>query len=181
MNAPARDLLAQLRDLFVQGKRDLVRAVREEMRGCALTLSREDVRPTGPHNSDIEQEVLSALLCGHTTVEALKPLESSHFYSNFNQHLFAVMTTTVELDLQALAQLLDMRGPVFEELTTIKDSTPFAAAATLRKHVVTIMDRWRERGLIREMQQIDAELRTAGLTVDDARQRLREFFMGAAK
>jgi replicative DNA helicase len=169
------------RDFFDRLVSVLQTTIEHEMRGCAMTLSREDVRPTGPHNSDIEQEILSALLCGHTTVETLEPLESRHFYSNFNQHLFAALTTTAELDLQALADLLDMRGPVLEELATIKDATPFAAAATLRKHVATIMDRWRERELIREMQQIDAELRTAGLTVDDARKRLREFFIGAAK
>jgi len=69
-------------------------------------------------------------------------------------------------------------GPVLEELTTIRDCTPFAAAATLTRHVATVMNRWQERELIQKMQRIDAELRVGALTVDGAKLRLREFFMG---
>jgi len=148
------------------------------MRGVALTLPREDVKPAGPHDSDAEQDVLSALLCEHTTPEALAPLEARHFYSTFNQHLFTLLGTTTERDLQALVDLLDMRGPVLEELATIRDATPFTGPARLRQHVNTLLDRWHERELIRTMQQLDAELRVGAITVDGAKLRLREFFMG---
>jgi hypothetical protein len=171
MNAPQRDF-------FVGLRRALCRTVAHEMRGVALTLPREDVKPAGPHDYDVEQEVLSALLCDYTTAEALGPLESRHFYSTFNQHLFSALTASPERDLQAITDALDMRGPVMEELGTIRDATPFTGPERLRGHVRTLMDRWRERELIRAMQLLDAELRLGTVTVDGARLRLREFFMG---
>jgi len=171
MNAPNRNPFAEF-------KREILEAVRHEMRGAALTLPREDVKPVGPHDSDVEQEILSALLIGHATVESLKPLESKHFYSTFNQHLFRFLSESPERDLQAITDAIDLCGPVLEELTTIRDCTPFAAAATLTRHVATVMNRWQERELIQKMQRIDAELRVGALTVDGAKLRLREFFMG---
>ncbi|HEY5373887.1 MAG TPA: DnaB-like helicase N-terminal domain-containing protein [Polyangiaceae bacterium] len=171
MNAPNRDFFEGL-------KRALCRVVAHEMRGVALTLPREDVKPAGPHDYDAEQDVLSALLCEHTTIEALAPLETRHFYSTFNQHLFAALAASSERDLQAITDALETRGPVLEELTIIRDGTPFASAPRLREHVNTIMARWLERELIRTMQQLDAELRVGAITVDGAKLRLREFFMG---
>ena len=171
MNAPRNDFFDAL-------KRLIRRTIEDEMRGVALTLPREDVKPAGPHDSDVEQQILSALLSGHATAEQLKPLESKHFYSTFNQHLFTFLSNSPERDLQAIADTIDMRGPVLEELTTIRDCTPFAAAATLSKHVATVVNRSLERELIQTMQHIDAELRVGSLSVDGAKLRLREFFMG---
>jgi len=171
VNAPGRDP-------FGEFKGELVRVVREEMRGCALTLSREDVRPTGPHNLDAEQEILSALLCEHATFESLKPLESRQFYAHFNQKLFAFLSENPERDLQLVADGLNMCGPLLEELTTIRDCSLFAGSATLAKHVSTVMNHWLERELIQVMQHIDAELRVGALTHDGARARLRAHFVG---
>lgn len=171
MNAPRQDFINSL-------KRELCRTVAHEMRGVALTLPREDVKPAGPHDYDVEQEVLSALLCDHTTAEALAPLESRHFYGTFNRELFSALATSPERDLQAITDALSLRGPVLGELETIRDATPFTGPVRLRQHVNTLMDRWRERELIRTMQVLDAELRLGTVTVDGARLRLREFFMG---
>jgi hypothetical protein len=170
VNAPNRDFYDGL-------KRALCRVVAHEMRGAALTLPREDVKPAGPHDYDVEQEVLSALLCEHTTAEALAPLEARHFYSVFNQHLFAALAVGPERDLQAITDGLSLCGPVLEELTIIRDATPFTGPERLRGHVRTLMDRWLERELIRTMQCLDAELRVGAVTVGGAKLRLRAFFM----
>lgn len=156
---------------------EIKKTVQHEMWSAMIMLPREEAPQAAPHDTDAEQEVLSALLCEHTTTEALKPLESRHFYSRFNQHLFALLATTEERDLQTLVDLLDARGPALEELTIIRDATPFAIAKTLRKHVTSIMERWLERELIRTMQTLDAELRIGAITHDGARSRLRQHFM----
>jgi len=170
VNAPSR-----------RGDKSLREVVRETMLECALLMPRPEVTPAAPHDLDAEQGVLSALLCGHTTIDALKPLESSHFYGHFNQRLFNVLCWSPERDLERIADLLNIGGPVIDELTTIRDATPFAVRATLRAHVMTIVDRWRERELIRAMQQIDAELRVGALNHAGARARLREHFVGENK
>ena len=156
---------------------EIKRAIESEMRGVALTLSRDDVRPVGPHDLDAEQAVLCAILNGNTEADDLKPLESRHFYSHFNQRLFAALSATDERDLRALVDALDTRGPVLEELTTIRDATPFVCVPLLRNEVAKILDRWLERELIRAMQKIDAELRVGAITHDGARARLRQHFM----
>lgn len=84
---------------------------------------------------------------------------------------------TSDRELQALVDLLEVRGPVLEDLTIIRDTTPFTHPSFLRQNVTTIMRRWLERELIRTMQEIDAELRVGALTHDGARRRLREHFL----
>ncbi|HET7540687.1 MAG TPA: DnaB-like helicase N-terminal domain-containing protein [Polyangiaceae bacterium] len=142
-----------------------------------MTLPREDVKPVGPHDGDSEQVVLSALLCGHATIEDVKPLEARHFYSTFNARLFGVLCTSAERELPALIDLLDMRGPVLEELTLIRDASPFVCVPLLSVEVAKILDRWLERELIRVMQELDAQLRVGAITHDGARARLRQHFM----
>ena len=171
MNAPNRDFFEGL-------KRALCRVVAHEMRGVALTLPREDVKPAGPHDYDAEQAVLSALLVGHVGADDVRPLEPRHFYGTFNQRLFKLLASTAERDPQALVDLLEMHGPVMEELLTIRDATPFVCRELLQVEVAKIFNRWLERELIQTMQRLDAELRVGAITVDGAKLRLREFFMG---
>ncbi|MEO7032727.1 MAG: hypothetical protein ABI548_02765 [Polyangiaceae bacterium] len=161
----------------IKVKRTLAETIAYEMRGAILQLPREIVPMPAPGNLDVEQEILSAVLVGHVTTDDLKPLEARHFYSRFNRRLFETLATSPERDLQAITDALPCRGPILEELTIIRDATPFACLPTLRKHVKTVMDRWLERELICTMQQIDAELRVGALTHDGARARLREHFM----
>lgn len=150
------------------------------MRGVALCLRREDVLPCGPNTLEGEQNVLSALLCSGITIDELKPLEAKHFYSVFNQRLFETLATTKSRDLDAVADALGGYGPIMEELEIIANCTPFVHPTRLHKDVIMIVDRWRERQLIQVMQKVDAELRVGALTVDGARARLREFFVGNA-
>ncbi|MEP7049451.1 MAG: DnaB-like helicase N-terminal domain-containing protein [Pseudomonadota bacterium] len=161
----------------IKPKRTLAETIAYEMRGAIMQLPREIVPMPAPADLDIEQEILSALLCGHVTTDELKPLESRHFYSRFNQRLFEFLVASAERDLQAITDALPCRGPVLEELTIIRDATPFACLPTLHKHIRTVMDRWLERELIRTMQEVDAELRVGALTHDGARARLRQHFM----
>jgi len=160
-------------------RRSLTDVVAEEMRAAVMMLPREELPQAAPHDLDAEQEILSALLCDHVTTDELKPLTPQHFYSRFNQFLYQVLLNVPERDLQKLTDLLDVRGPVLEELTTIRDATPFCSLQTLRKHVATLVERSLERELIRVMQKIDAELRVGSLARDEARIRLRKHFTGS--
>lgn len=157
---------------------NITEAVRREIREAAI-FGEPMVQIPLPNDMDAEQELLSALLCGHVTVASLKPLNQGHFYGHFNQSAY-VAIESLELAGEPVTvgavfeimQDIGLKGPLGEELTRIAECTPFLHPKRLRQGVDRVIEMAERRELIRKMQLVDRMLRSDETTLERAREYL---------
>lgn len=127
-----------------------------------------------PSDVDSEERIVSALLCGHTTLPRIAPLRSRDFLSPLCRGVVAVLETAPGADLARVVlgmEALGYCGPLVDQLLEIRDRVPFVVDLT--ECIVSVHETARRRRLIAWLRELDADLSTGSATVADGLNRMR--------
>lgn len=160
--------------------RDLLQAVREEIRFAGLTSEPVTALPP-PSDIPAEREVCSALLCGQVRPVELGDLEAHHFALPMHTWVHRTVANihaaglTLRPELVIVAALdegiaADGLGPELDALYV----QAWRTLETLRQHASTIVELWRRRELCKLLHTADQHLRLGTVSYEQALRRLAE-------
>jgi len=160
--------------------RDLLKAVREEIRLAGLTSEPVPALPL-PADVEAEREVCSALLCGQVRPVELGELEAHHFALPMHAWVHRTVANIHAAGLTLCPELViaaaldagvaaDGLGPELESLY----AQAWRTLETLRQHAGTIIELWRRRELCVLLRTADLHLRAGTVTYEQAVKRLGE-------
>ncbi len=155
-----------------------VRAIIAELRAMSIISEPRPDLPL-PNDVDIEAELVAAVLEGYATPGELAPLVENHFYSRILGEIFcaadAVLASGIPLSDEAILDALEAGGVVGDcayELQTLRLSTPASTSQKiLRQQTERILELWRQRQAIAQLDRIVWSIRCGELAADAALKR----------
>jgi len=158
----------------------LAEAVCRELRIAGMLAEPRPVLPP-PNDADTESEVVAAVIDGYVSPQELAPLLGRHFYSRVLGEVFAaadaVLSAGLPISDRAILAALEqdgVRGDILFELEVLHNSTPACTSVRiLRAQAERIMELWRQRAIIADVDRVAFSLRAGQFTADVALAKLR--------
>lgn len=149
--------------------RDPYSGLRTVMREELFSLCWEP--PAYPCNLDAEHDVLSGVINGDVTVEALHPLAPEHFYSQLNGAIFRAAEGVLPDDLETIRSKLTAagwRGALEEELVNAGYAVPFRNVRFVEEQAKRITELWKRRELMRRLHVLLQQIRNGDRSAEQA-------------